>query len=158
MDDVGKAIVMVAQVLMFVLAASVAIYLYSNLTNSAEQIFIGDEGSNRGDAIIGTEDLGTTRKVNPEEILMAILDLKSEYENNDVTAEVKIKNATEIISYTYDGVNEKVVRTPNIGMESTYDFNSMLLRTALYTDLDLPTGNRTYSLQNKGNTLLYVKN
>ena len=108
MDDVGKAIVMVAQVLMFVLAASVSIYLYSNLTNSAEQIFIGDEGSNRGDAIIGTEDLGTTRKVNPEEILMAILDLKSEYENNDVTAEVKIKNSAEIISYTYDGINEKI--------------------------------------------------
>ena len=158
MDDVGKAIVMVAQVLMFVLATSVSIYLYSNLTNSAEQIFIGDEGSNRGDAIIGTEDLGTTRKVNPEEILMAILDLKSEYENNDVTAEVKIKNSAEIISYTYDGINEKIVRIQG-GMDSTYDFNSMNLRDILYSDLGLSTGsNRTYSLQNKGNTLLYVKN
>lgn len=158
MDDVGKAIVMVAQVLMFVLAASVSIYLYSNLTNSAEQIFIGDEGSNRGDAIIGTEDLGTTRKVNPEEILMAILDLKSEYENNDVTAEVKIKNFAEIISYTYDGVNEKIVRVQGV-MDSPYDFNSMGLRDILYSDLGLSTGSsRTYSLQNKGNTLLYVKN
>lgn len=157
MDDVGKAIVMVAQVLMFVLAVSVSIYLYSNLTNSAEQIFIGDEGSNRGDAIIGTENLGTTRKVNPEEILMAILDLKSEYENNDVTAEVKIKNSAEIISYTYDGVNEKIVRIQS-GADSPYDFNSMELRDILYSDLGLSIGNRTYSLQNKGNTLLYVKN
>lgn len=158
MEDIGKAIIMTGHILMFIFATTISIYLYSTLTNSAKEILVAGENSNRGDSIIASRDYSLTREVKPEEILMAILDLKSEYENNDVTAEVKIKNATEIISYTYDGLNEKVVRTPNVGMESTYDFNSMFLRTALYTDLDLPTGNRTYSLQNKGNTLLYVKN
>lgn len=158
MEDIGKAIIMTGHILMFIFATTISIYLYSTLTNSAKEILVAGENSNRGDSIIASRDYSLTREVKPEEILMAILDLKSEYENNDVTVEVKIKNATEIISYTYDGLNEKVVRTPNVGMESTYDFNSMFLRTALYTDLDLPTGNRTYSLQNKGNTLLYVKN
>lgn len=157
MEDIGKAIIMTGHILMFIFATTISIYLYSTLTNSAKEILVAGENSNRGDSIIASRDYSLTREVKPEEILMAILDLKSEYENNDVTVEVKIKNSTEIISYTYDGINEKIVRIQG-GRDSTYDFNSMNLRNILYSDLGLSTGNRTYSLQNKGNTLLYVKN
>lgn len=158
MEDIGKAIIMTGHILMFIFATTISIYLYSTLTNSAKEILVAGENSNRGDSIIASRDYSLTREVKPEEILMAILDLKSEYENNDVTVEVKIKNSTEIISYTYDGVNEKIVRVQGV-MDSPYDFNSMGLRDILYSDLGLSTGSsRTYSLQNKGNTLLYVKN
>lgn len=158
MEDIGKAIIMTGHILMFIFATTISIYLYSTLTNSAKEILVAGENSNRGDSIIASRDYSLTREVKPEEILMAILDLKSEYENNDVTAEVKIKNSAEIISYTYDGVNEKIVRVQGV-MDSPYDFNSMGLRDILYSDLGLSTGSsRTYSLQNKGNTLLYVKN
>lgn len=158
MEDIGKAIIMTGHILMFIFATTISIYLYSTLTNSAKEILVAGENLNRGDSIIASRDYSLTREVKPEEILMAILDLKSEYENNDVTAEVKIKNSAEIISYTYDGVNEKIVRVQGV-MDSPYDFNSMGLRDILYSDLGLSTGSsRTYSLQNKGNTLLYVKN
>lgn len=156
MDDIGKALVMTGHVLMFIFAATVSIYLYSTLTSSAKEILVAEENSNRGDAIIASRDYNNTREVKPEEILMAILNLKSEYENNDVVSNVKINNLNEIVTYSYDGINEKMIRTPNSGIESTYEFNTNDLRNALFSDL--LNGNRTYTLQNKGNTLLYIKN
>ena len=80
MEDIGKALIMAAQVLMFAFAATIAIYLYSTLTTRADNVMLTDNYSNRGDAIVGIEDEDNERTVKRAEIVMAILDLKTKYE------------------------------------------------------------------------------
>ena len=52
MDDVGKAIVMVGQILLFILACSVSIVLYSAIKNNVDIILT------RGSSLCITESLG----------------------------------------------------------------------------------------------------
>lgn len=99
MEDIGKALIMSAQILMFVFAATISIYLYSVLTNSINEIMLASDYSNRGDAIFGSSETSNSRDVTKAEIILAILDLKDKYTKlYDNTYEVRVNGTT----YTYD--------------------------------------------------------
>lgn len=99
MEDVGKALIMAAQILMFVFAATISIYLYSVLTNSINEIMLASDYSNRGDAIFGSSETSDTRDVTKAEIILAILDLKDKYTKlGDL--DYKVIVGTDV--YTYD--------------------------------------------------------
>ena len=77
MDDVGKAIVMVGQILLFILACSVSIVLYSAIKNNVDMVTLYHDYSNRGDSIIASDEQQKARVVKPEEVILAVLDLKN---------------------------------------------------------------------------------
>ena len=77
MDDVGKAIVMASQVLLFILACTVSIILYSNITDNIDEILLTKDFSNQGDSIVNNQDTDNTREIKRAEIILAILDLKN---------------------------------------------------------------------------------
>lgn len=132
MEDVGKALIMAAQVLMFVVASTVSIYLYSTLTNNVDEIMLANNYSNRGDAIVDIESADNARIAKKEEVIMAILDLKDKYEKTGSTFyNVIVKNiGGSSITYKYVPDSDK------ISCDGTkYDFNSSNLRTYLVNNI-----------------------
>lgn len=116
MEDIGKALIMAAQVLMFAFAATIAIYLYSTLTTRADNVMLTDNYSNRGDAIVGIEDEDNERTVKRAEIVMAILDLKTKYEKTGDDSYVVIVNGK---NFKYDGnQNKMIVNSVALNIES----------------------------------------
>lgn len=117
MEDIGKAIIMATNVLMFAFAATVSIYLYNTLTNSIDGIMLASNYSNRGDLIIGVEDTDYTRTVKKAEIVMAILDLKDKYEKTyDDSYKVEVGSNT----YQYNYINDKIkINGISVGFDST---------------------------------------
>ena len=101
MDDIGKAVVMVGQVLMFAFAASVAIYLYSSLMSHTDQIMLSSNFSNRGDAIVGVDDNSYTRTATKAEVVMAVMGLKDKVEKTGDT-DYKVKVGGNTIIYSGD--------------------------------------------------------
>lgn len=100
MEDVGKALIMAGQVLMFAFAATIAILLYNSLTARVDELMLAENYSNRGDAIVDLDKTDNTRNATKEEIIMAILDLKTKYEKtNDSSYIVSIVGGN---IYTFD--------------------------------------------------------
>lgn len=83
MDDVGKAIVLSSHVILFVLACSISIFLYSALTNNVNGVMLANNYSNQGDAIVDLELADATRNSPKSEVIMAILNLKAEFEKRE---------------------------------------------------------------------------
>ena len=99
MEDVGKAILMASQVLLFVLACSVSIVLYSAIRNNVDMVTLYHDYSNRGDAIVASDEQQKEREVMPEEIILAVLDLKNKELGNTVKIQI---SATNTRTYEYD--------------------------------------------------------
>lgn len=117
MEDIGKAIIMATNVLMFAFAATVSIYLYNTLTYSIDEIMLASNYSNRGDLIIGVEDTDYTRTVKKAEIVMAILDLKDKYEKT-YDDSYKVKVGSNIYQYNY--INDEIkINGISVGFDST---------------------------------------
>lgn len=141
MDDIGKALIMAGQILMFVFASTVSIYLYSTLTDSVNGIMLAKDYSNRGDAIVGVEETDKTRIATRAEVIMAILDLKNKYEKTGESYEVRVNNT---YTFTYDGASIRsndgaiitfdslgrsklIPRVPNQNYELVYTENDKIL-------------------------------
>lgn len=118
MEDIGKAIIMATNVLMFAFAATVSIYLYNTLTYSIDEIMLASNYSNRGDLIIGVEDTDYTRTVKKAEIVMAILDLKDKYEKT-YDDSYKVKVGSNIYQYNYINDEIKINDSISVGFDST---------------------------------------
>lgn len=105
MDDIGKAIIMAGQVLMFTFAATISIYLYSSLTGRVNNVMLANNYSNRGDAIVDLEIPDLKRTVTKAEIVMAILDLQDKYEKTgDDSYIVEVVGTAK---YQYVGFDEE---------------------------------------------------
>lgn len=117
MDDVGKAIVMISQVLLFALACTVSIVLYSAITNSIDSVMLSKDFSNQGDSITGTDEEQKEREAAAAEVILAILDLKEKPSGDSVIVDGK--------TYTYDSSNQKIKRSGGVdwdyGSENLYN-------------------------------------
>ena len=140
MDDIGKAIVMTGQVLLFVTASSVSIFLYSTLTDRAENMLIANTNNNRGDAIVAVENI-EKREVSGAEVVMAILDLK-EKEGGSIVQ-------VDSVLYGYDSTTNYI----EINNIDTFEYNTKNLRTYLINNI---AGN-TYEMADdlQSNKLVY---
>ena len=140
MDDTGKAIVMTGQVLLFVTASSVSIFLYSTLTDRAENMLIANTNNNRGDAIVAVENI-EKREVSGAEVVMAILDLK-EKEGGSIVQ-------VDSVLYGYDSTTNYI----EINNIDTFEYNTKNLRTYLINNI---AGN-TYEMADdlQSNKLVY---
>ena len=144
MDDIGKALIMGAQVLMFAFAATIAIYLYSTLTSRADGVMLANNYSNRGDAIVADQDTAATRTATKAEVIMAILDLKNKYEKTgDSSYSVEVNGRT----YKYIPTTDSI----NISDAGNVSFGSNGLRMALNGLND----SYDFSYDNTGKTLIY---
>ena len=133
MDDVGKAIVMISQVLLFALACTVSIVLYSAITNSIDSVMLSKDFSNQGDSITGTDEEQKEREAAAAEVILAILDLKEKPSGDSVIVDGK--------TYTYDSSNQKIKRSGGVdwvyGSENLYnDLTSQISGTYKITDYD----------------------
>ena len=140
MDDIGKAVIMAGQVLMFVFAATIAIFLYNKLTNNVEQVMLANNYSNRGDAIVDIERVDATRTATKEEIVMAILDLKDKFEKTgDESYAVEANGTTFRYSSGDDSIN-------------TWKYDSFNLRSNL---MSIPSGDYELTYDSTGKILIY---
>lgn len=146
MDDIGKAIIMVGQVLLFITALSISVFLYSTLTDRAENIMVANTNNNRGDSIVDVENF-EKREVSGAEVVMAILDLKEK--SGDVLPQVKINGGDGAGTYYYS--DDDSIYTPG-GYES---YNSLGLRNWLITKVF----NSNYEIESysSSNILEYTK-
>lgn len=144
MDDIGKALIMGAQVLMFAFAATIAIYLYSTITNRVDGVMLANNYSNRGDAIVADQNTATARTATKAEVIMAILDLKNKYEKTgDSSYSVEVNGRT----YKYIPTTDSI----NISDAGNVSFGSNGLRMALNGLND----SYDFSYDNTGKTLIY---
>ena len=149
MENVEKAIVMSVQVIMFVLALTIAVVLYYQLNSSIKSVFSNVEYSNRGDSIIGNETSDSTRKIFRSELIASILNLG--YSNISV---VKVEiGGTEITFELDDSEYEGYgIRSGSI----TYDRNSSSFCGWLMSVLS--DSDAVYHLDEfSGDTLVYSK-
>lgn len=145
MDDIGKALVMAVQVLMFVLAATVSIYLYSTLTDSIDSIMLANNYSNRGDAIVADQDTDTKRTATKAEVIMAILNLKDKYEKTyDNAYTVQVGGRT----YKYNNIEDAISING-----ATYTFNTWNLWDKLD---DIADSNYKLDYDENGKALIYT--
>lgn len=145
MEDVGKAILMASQVLLFVLACSVSIVLYSAIRNNVDMVTLYHDYSNRGDAIVASDEQQKEREVMPEEIILAILDLKNKELGNTVKIQI---SATNTRTYEYDEINGTIKTVGG----SSFAYGS----SALYSELmNIKTRNSTYKLTYSEDELYY---
>ena len=133
MDDVGKAIVMISQVLLFALACTVSIVLYSAITNSIDSVMLSKDFSNQGDSITGTDEEQKEREATAAEVILAILDLKEKPSGDSVIVDGK--------TYTYDSSAQKIKRSGGLdwdyGSENLYNgLTSQISGTYKITDYD----------------------
>lgn len=136
MDDIGKAIIMIGQVLLFTTALSISVFLYNSLTERTESIMITNTNNNRGDAIINIETI-EKREVSGAEVALAILDLKEK--SGDY--HVKVGGTT----YTYN---------PDKNTINEMDYDSSNLRSML-----MPIASGTYEMTDYSSdkTLVYKR-
>lgn len=146
MNDIGKAVIMAGQVLMFVFAATIAIFLYNKLTNSVEEVMLANNYSNRGDAIVDVEE-NTTRTATKEEIIMAILDLKDKFEKTGDESYAVVVNGR---NYTYSSGDDSI----SIGGYKE-SFDTFALRSILISDTYIPSGDYELTYNSTGKTLIY---
>lgn len=141
MEDIGNAIIMAGQALMFVFALSIAIFLYNNLMVHAEEVADFTGAINRGDAITSEDDGGQKRVVSRAEVILAILDLKE----NTFISEVKVGNHSFKL-----GSNGELLWKVGSNPEMTYSFDSSSLRTKLLNEF-----NSSYELSHSEGILRY---
>ena len=99
MEDVGKAVIMAGQVLMFAFAATIAISLYSTLMVRVDEYKLAENYTNRGDSIVGVEETSYERKATKAEVVMAVLGLKGKVESTgDTDYKVTVGGFTFIYS------------------------------------------------------------
>ena len=150
MEDVGKALIMAAQIIMFVFAATISLSLYHTLTESIDSVMLAHNYSNRGDSIVGNIEESTERKATKAEVIMAILDLKSKYEKTgDNTYNVEVNEAG------WYGIYEYVPDTDSIkinGVEINCD--DELLRSSLN---NINNALYTVSYDQTGKVLIYTE-
>ena len=139
MYDIGKAVIMAGQVLMFVFAATIAIFLYNRLTTSVEEVMLAGNYSNRGDAIVNVE-ASTTRTATKEEIVMAILDLKDKFEKTGDESYAVVANGT---TFRYSSGDDSI---------NTWKCDSFNLRSNL---MSIPSGDYELTYDRTGKTLIY---
>lgn len=146
MDDVGKAFVMVSHILLFVIACTVSITLYSKVTRNIDEILLTNDYSNQGDSIIASDEQQKDREVKPEEVILAVLDLKNKEAGNKV--KVQISN-TGSRTYEYDEIND-AIRVGSSG--ARFSYNS----TNLYDELiDFSRRSSLYKLTYSEDELYY---
>ena len=133
MDDIGKALIMAMQVLMFAVAATVSIYLYSTITNSIDKIMLSDNYSNKGDSIVGVEGINADRRLaSRSEIIMAILALKpKEQYDSTMNSRVIVRSAGDYFIFTYSSGDNSIAITRNGSAPVKEVINSLDLRLAL---------------------------
>lgn len=148
MEDVGKALLMASQVLLFALACSVSIVLYSAIRNNVDKVTLYHDYSNRGDAIVASDEQQKEREVMPAEVILAVLDLKNKNNGDTVTIQTS-KNGTR--TYKYDELNDSI-KTVGAG-GSSFQFGS----EALYNELiQIKSRNHgSYKLTYSENELYY---
>ncbi len=153
MDDVGKAIVMISHVLLFALACTVSIMLYSTITNKIDSVLLSKDYSNRGDSITGVDKaaIGMTREVEPAEVVLAILDLKEKAEGNKVT----VSGTT----YFYSSGDDKIKTTSGASWNYTDESDGGILNpTSFYRQVAigiLSGDSNKYRLTYNEDTLIY---
>ncbi len=148
MEDVGKALIMAGQVLLFALACTVSIMLYSSITNAIDNVLLAKDYSNRGDAIVGADkslDVGKDREVEPAEVVLAILDLKNK-NSGDV---VKVQTASSWRTYNYNASIDYI----GINGLAGYPYNTDRLRKELKDNI-IASGHK-YKLTYSENELIY---
>ena len=137
MESLEKAFIMAAQILMFIVALSISIYLYSKLIYNVDQFMLASDYSNRGDSIVGNDTTVTMRDATKAEIIMAILDLKDKYKKTeDSSYEVHV-NGT-VYSY-YPSGDEIDINGTKVG------FNTWELRNTYFADSQI--SNSLYELK-----------
>lgn len=150
MDDIGKAIIMSVQVLMFVLASTVAVFLYNKLTNNADEIFLASNFSNQEDSISDIELADSTRDATQAEVIMAILDLKKKCEklgNDDSVVIVRVNMSEYILRYEKD--TDELICSAG----TSTSFNSSRSAILAY----VPEANYRLTYNDDGITLKYTR-
>lgn len=140
MDDIGKALVMVGHIILFILACTVSLYLYNNIITHIDVVMLSKDFSNQGDSITGTTDTNVEREILPAEVVLSILDLKEKSSGNSV-----IVNGDE---YTYNQDTNRI----ELGM-ANWVYNSSGLYSHLRSEIIAP--NRIYRLTYTENCLEY---
>ena len=128
MDDIGKTIIMAGQLLMFIFAITVSVFLYNRLTNNVEEIMLSSNYSNRGDSIFGIEETDTTRTVRGAEVVISILDLKNKVEKTGDEDYAVMVGTDE---YTYNSGDYAIYR----GLTKIGSFSGDSNRTSLRNNL-----------------------
>lgn len=147
MEDVGKALLMASQVLLFALACSVSIVLYSAIRNNVDKVTLYHDYSNRGDAIVASDEQQKEREVMPAEVILAVLDLK----NKTAGSRVKVKTTSTTRTYEYDATRDEIMIVNAGG--SSFGFNT----PNLYSELMQIKKVTKYKLTYSENELYYEK-
>lgn len=142
MDDIGKAFVMVGHVLMFALACTISIALYTKISKNISEIFLAHDYSNQGDSIVANDNVQKRREASAEEVILAILDLKNKEAGNIVSVEYSPGNYRE---YEYNSTSDEIT---TIG-GATFQYNSSSLRNHLIGSIS-----STYELSSYSENLL----
>lgn len=144
MDDIGKAFVMVGHVLMFVLACTISIALYTKISKNISEIFLAHDYSNQGDSIVANDNVQKVREASRAEVILAILDLKNKEAGNVVTVEYSPGHTRD---YEYVSASDLIMIDSNL----SYQYNTSGLRGHLLDNIP----NCTYELIYSENNLTY---
>ena len=123
MDDIGKALVMIGHILLFIVACTTSLYLYNKTMKHIDMIFLSKDYSNQGDSIVGSQAESETRKISRAEIILAIVELK----NMPTGYKVIVKKGPSTITYTYDEATNSIKTGPT----TYYTHGSQLLYETL---------------------------
>ena len=77
MDNIQKALQMSVAVLLFIIAATTAIFLYTNLMNNAERIMVISDSSSMSTERLDFSGESIIREIKKEEVAMTILDMEN---------------------------------------------------------------------------------
>ena len=77
MDNMQKALQMSVAVLLFIIAATTAIFLYTNLMNNAERIMVISDSSSMSTERLDFSGESIIREIKKEEVAMTILDMEN---------------------------------------------------------------------------------
>ena len=76
MDDIGRAVVMIGHIVLFVIACTTSMYLYNRIDAHIDMVFLSKDYSNQGNSIVGSQEEAETRKMGRAEVILAITELK----------------------------------------------------------------------------------
>lgn len=82
MENAQKAIIMAASVLLFVISVSVAVYMYSSVTDTIDSILTSSENNSMDAEYFIEREEDTLRTISKGEVVMQIINL---YNSNDYT-------------------------------------------------------------------------
>lgn len=142
MEDVGQAVIMAGQVIIFVFALSIAVILYNKLMLQTEEFTEFSGAINRGDHIVSDDAIEYEREVSRAEVILAILNLK----DNAYISEIRADGDT----FTVNSSGQLVWDTG--GGIVYYSFNTSTLRDKL-----LDRFKSTYELSYKDDILIYTR-